>query len=71
MIILNVWSEMRQAWMRFSCVKHRVLPIQKTGESGIIPMTTVCLFELMLNVPVKSYCHVGTLPPFYGTCTQN
>ena len=30
-----------------------------------------CLFELMLNVPVNSYGHVGTLPPFYGTFTQN
>ena len=26
-----------------------------------------CLFELMLNVPVKSFGHVGTLPSFYGT----
>ena len=30
----------------------------------------VCLFELMLYVPVNS-CHVGTLSPFYGTFTQN
>ena len=29
------------------------------------------LFELMLSVQVKSYDHVGTLPPFYGTYTQN
>ena len=27
------------------------------------------LFELMLNVSVNSYGHVGMLPPFYGTCT--
>ena len=27
--------------------------------------------ELMLSVPVNSYGHVGTLPPFYGTYTQN
>ena len=26
----------------------------------------VYLFELMLNVQVNSYCHVMTLPPFYG-----
>ena len=30
-----------------------------------------CLFEFMLNVSVNSYGHVGTLPPFYGTFTQN
>ena len=24
----------------------------------------VCLFELMLNVTVNSFGHVGTLPPF-------
>ena len=27
----------------------------------------LCLFELMLGVPVNSYGHVGTLPPFYWT----
>ena len=27
--------------------------------------------ELMLNVPVNSIGHVGMLPSFYGTCTQN
>ena len=31
----------------------------------------LCLFELMLSVPVNSYGHVGTLPPYYGTYTQN
>ena len=31
----------------------------------------VCLFELMLYVPVNSNGHVGTLPPFYGTFTQH
>ena len=31
----------------------------------------VCLFELMFNVPVNSYGHVGTLPLFYGTFSQN
>ena len=30
----------------------------------------VCL-NLMLNVPVNSQGHVGTLPTFYGTCTQS
>ena len=29
------------------------------------------LFELMLYVPVNSQGHVGTLPPLYGTFTQN
>ena len=29
------------------------------------------LFELMLYVPVNSSGHVGTLPPLYGTFTQN
>ena len=32
---------------------------------SIIPF--ICCFELMFNVPVNSYGHVGTLPPFYGT----
>ena len=31
----------------------------------------VCLFEVMLNVPIKSNGQVGTLPPFYGTFTQH
>ena len=31
----------------------------------------LCLFELMLYVPVRSLGHIGTLPPFYGTFTQN
>ena len=29
------------------------------------------LIELMLNIPVNSYGHVGTLSPFYGTFIQN
>ena len=28
-------------------------------------------FELMFNIPVNSKGHVGTLPPLYGTFTQN
>ena len=31
----------------------------------------VCLCELMLYVLVNSHGHVGMLPLFYGTCTQN
>ena len=31
----------------------------------------VCLFELIFYVPVNSYGHVGTLPPFCGTYTNN
>ena len=31
----------------------------------------VCLFGLLLNAPVNSYGHVGKMPPFYGTFTQN
>ena len=31
----------------------------------------ICLFELMLYVPVNSSGHVGTLPPLYGTFTHN
>ena len=27
-----------------------------------------CLFKLMLNAPVNSFGHVGTLSAFYGTC---
>ena len=35
-------------------------------------MALLCLFfELILNVPVNSYGHVGALPPFYGTLTKN
>ena len=34
-------------------------------------MKDVCLFELMFNIPVNSCGHFGTLPPFYGTFTQN
>ena len=35
------------------------------------PLCLVGLFELMLYFPVNSKGHVGTLPPFYGTFTQN
>ena len=31
----------------------------------------VCLFELMLYVPVNRSGHIGTLPPFYGTFTHH
>ena len=31
----------------------------------------VCLFELMLYVPVNNNDHVGTLPPYFGTFTQH
>ena len=36
--------------------------------ASILGETTqlVCLFELILNVPVNNYGQVGTLPPFYG-----
>ena len=30
-----------------------------------------CLFELMLYIPVNRKGHVGRLPLFYGTFTQN
>ena len=30
----------------------------------------VCLFEVMLNVQVNSYGHIGTLPPFHGLFTK-
>ena len=38
-------------------------------ESGYF--TKFELFELMLNVLVNRYGHVGMLPPIYGTFTQN
>ena len=31
----------------------------------------VCLFQLWFSIPVNRYGHVGTLPPLYGTLTQN
>ena len=31
----------------------------------------VCLFELMLTIPVNSNDHVGTLPPLYVPFIQN
>ena len=36
-----------------------------------VSVNDFCLFELMRYVPVNSQCHVGTLPPLYGTFTQN
>ena len=43
--------------------------VQSQKKSRIL---FVCLFVCLLNVPVNSYFgHVGTLPPFYGTFTQN
>ena len=42
------------------------------GSSGYVQASTfVCLFELMLYVPVNSKGHVRMLPPLYGTLTQN
>ena len=35
------------------------------------PSHMFVLFELVLYVPVNSQGHVGTLPPLYGTLTQN
>ena len=31
----------------------------------------MCMFDLMLFIPVNNYSHVGTLPPFYGTSFQH
>ena len=37
--------------------------------AAIISYGQIFVFELMLNAPVSG--HLGTLPPFYGTLTQN
>ena len=37
----------------------------------VIDCILLCLFELMLYVPVNSNGNVGTLPPFYETFTQH
>ena len=29
------------------------------------------MFDFRLSVSVNSYCHVGMLPPFYGTTIQH
>ena len=36
-----------------------------TSENSSTYISSLCLCELMSNVPVNSYGHVGTLPPFY------
>ena len=38
-------------------------------QSQRIYKKNFCLFGLMYSVPVNSYGHVGTLPPFHGTFT--
>ena len=64
------------------CLVYEILFFKQIGSQqtawklhvGIIKshfMIFVCLFELMLYVPVNSSGHVGTLPPLYGTFTQN
>ena len=52
------------ACMRASSQYH---DLSTAIRCGII----ICLFELMLNVPINSYGHVGTLSPFRGTCVQS
>ena len=34
------------------------------------PATALILIEMILYVPVNSYGHIGTLPPFYGYGTS-
>ena len=52
--------------------KHKLVYFNVKEASGFVCKTEfVCLFELMLNVPVNSHGNVGTLPPFHGTFTQN
>ena len=38
---------------------------------GVNLFVGLCLVELMFNVPINNKGHVRTLPPFYGTFTQN
>ena len=52
-----------------SIVKHEKSFI--TPGPGFDLEQFVCLFDLMLYVPVNSNGHVGTTPPFYGTFTQH
>ena len=51
-------------------VHVQVSPLRFIWQFSFAPKF-LCLFELMLSVPVNSYGHVGTLPSFYGTYTQN
>ena len=63
------------SWSVRSCEPKHTIFLQKPGEHKynfyLEKLCFVCLFELMLNVPVISNGHVGTLPPFYGTFTQH
>ena len=46
-------------------ILHSLMYNSFTSSATEIPDTEfVCLFELVLNVPVNSYGHVGTLSPF-------
>ena len=35
-----------------------------------IVLASIVLIEMILYVPVNSYGHIGTLPPFYGYGTS-
>ena len=50
----------KSVYVEYACVYHIILSF-----------INFCLFELMRNVPVNSFGHVRTLPPFYRTFTKN
>ena len=59
--------------MFYKCSKYIItncitfFPEEKALFKFHVFMSFVCLFDLMLSVPVNSNGHVGTLPPFNGT----
>ena len=59
----------------FSYYMHLVVFVCESWSQGMQDVIKCvcffCLFDLMLYVPVNGNGHVGTLPPFYGTFTQN
>ena len=61
------------AYDMFYCYKYLIVSHLGFWSGNlflIVPFPDLCLL-IPSNVPVNSYCHVGTLAPFYGTLTQN
>ena len=70
--VLNTFFQSQTILNGDGAILPDIQPAQIDTElDTVLQSKTFCLFELMLNAPVNSNDHVGTLSPFYGTLTQH
>ena len=65
-LFIPTWNKDCQKSLDFEPASLRSSRTHRNQHIGLF----VHLFDLILNVPVNSYGHVGTLPPFYGSLTK-